>query len=88
MCSREPMLLRTVIFRGLFLFQHKELGGAAEEANKWLAVPKCLANTMGARDSVFHSAHDPSPRLVRLVRICRNLAVSRKPVSSCWFRLN
>ena len=34
------------------------------------------------------SAHDPSPGLVRLLRICRCLAASRKPVSSYRFGLN
>jgi hypothetical protein len=34
------------------------------------------------------TAHDPSPGSLGLARICRYLAVSRKPVSSCRFGLN
>jgi hypothetical protein len=38
--------------------------------------------------TVLLPAHDPSPRLLGLARICKYLAVSRKPVSGYRFRLN
>ena len=60
-------------------------------------TPKAMVPE-GSRLSVVHfalrvgrrqnSVHDPSPRLLRLVSVCRCLAVSRKPVSSCRVRLN
>jgi hypothetical protein len=43
---------------------------------------------LGTRIGTRSSAHDPSPGLLRIARICRCLAVSRKPVSSCRVGLN
>jgi hypothetical protein len=47
-----------------------------------------VLKTSHDRIAARNSAHDPSPGLPRLIRICRYLAVSRKPVGSYRFRLN
>src|SRR5271169_5881892 len=60
-------------------------GRETAHAPWWLMID--CAKSAREQNRYKNSAHDPSPGLPRLARVCRYLAVSRKPVSCYAFRV-